>query len=566
MKKSKVICVLGMHRSGTSATARIINMLGADIGTTNNLLDSSDSNPKGHWEHEGIVKIHDEILKALGCSWDNPNPLLINTNWWMQEEIQRYKLDIINIIKNEFLRSELWIIKDPRTSILLPLWQEIFAELDIESRFVICVRNPLDVHASLNKRNGFNKYKSLKLWYTYTLSTLYYTRNTPRILLHYDELLDKPADNIKKISGLDPLLDWNQNIDAIIPFLDKKLRNNSSTLQDLIIAAERQPEVTKLYKLLINSQDGIFDPIEQKITEHLSNYKLVTPYFAKPNVSFVIYNNNNVDDMLNCVSSINLNVDVDVSTYEIIIIDGFKLKDEERMLVTEKTMNIKLSFDVSKEAFIKSYKKSPRDEEELLVLIDSRVKITEMWFTKLQRKSRKLFAVDMPIINYSNKTLSHEDGGVWSVEEIRSYPQLKDRHDLKQELHFISSLCLVVRKDHLMELLYLERMIEENVKKLTLRYAKGRPIYIWGAGDGGKRTLELTNKLGLTVEGFIDSSQAKHGQQLNNYNIFSPHSVLLIADEKPFIIIGSVYSDEIVELLNLEGYTSKDYWINEEIL
>ena len=52
----KVILVLGMHRSGTSAVTRCLNLLGAEIGSK--LLPPAEDNRSGFWEHADVVSIH----------------------------------------------------------------------------------------------------------------------------------------------------------------------------------------------------------------------------------------------------------------------------------------------------------------------------------------------------------------------------------------------------------------------------------------------------------------------------------------------------------------------------
>src|ERR1700691_3651857 len=65
------VVVLGMHRSGTSAVSRILNLLGADLGPTQDLLTEYD-NPAGHWESKSLVACTDWILAAFARSWDFP--------------------------------------------------------------------------------------------------------------------------------------------------------------------------------------------------------------------------------------------------------------------------------------------------------------------------------------------------------------------------------------------------------------------------------------------------------------------------------------------------------------
>ena len=55
------IIVLGMHRSGTSALARVLNLLGVDLGT--NLLPAAEDNETGFWEHRDLVLVNEEVLR-----------------------------------------------------------------------------------------------------------------------------------------------------------------------------------------------------------------------------------------------------------------------------------------------------------------------------------------------------------------------------------------------------------------------------------------------------------------------------------------------------------------------
>jgi Uncharacterized protein conserved in bacteria len=66
-EQPRVLLVLGMHRSGTSATTRVVNLLGANLG--NNLVQPGPDNPDGFWEHAEAVRINDALLEGLGRTW-----------------------------------------------------------------------------------------------------------------------------------------------------------------------------------------------------------------------------------------------------------------------------------------------------------------------------------------------------------------------------------------------------------------------------------------------------------------------------------------------------------------
>src|SRR4051794_4592372 len=61
------ILVLGMHRSGTSAIARMLNLCGADLGR--DLLPAKADNERGFWENKAILALNEKLLENLNLRW-----------------------------------------------------------------------------------------------------------------------------------------------------------------------------------------------------------------------------------------------------------------------------------------------------------------------------------------------------------------------------------------------------------------------------------------------------------------------------------------------------------------
>jgi len=65
------ICIAGMHRSGTSMVARLLQSCGLFLGPEEELgFDSNNGEP--HFENVRFVALNDEILRRLGGSWNSP--------------------------------------------------------------------------------------------------------------------------------------------------------------------------------------------------------------------------------------------------------------------------------------------------------------------------------------------------------------------------------------------------------------------------------------------------------------------------------------------------------------
>lgn len=180
------LIVLGMHRSGTSALAGTLSLLGIDPGPS--LMPAHGGiNPKGFWEHADIVAVHERLLAALHTSWHDERPL--PDRWWKSPTIAPFREELIDIINRDFSRSPAWILKDPRLCRLLPLWLEILAAFGAEPRFALCLRNPAEVAQSLAQRDGIPESRALLLWLRHLLEAVVWTQGYPRTIVNYEQLL-----------------------------------------------------------------------------------------------------------------------------------------------------------------------------------------------------------------------------------------------------------------------------------------------------------------------------------------------------------------------------------------
>lgn len=228
------IVVLGMHRSGTSALTGVLSLLGIDPGDS--LLPAMENvNPKGFWEHEEIVSIHDQLLAAFSSSWDDESPL--PNQWWHTSLVADFRNRIVNILRRDFSNRPTWLIKDPRMCRLLPLWQDVFRELACPPLFILALRNPVEVAHSLRKRNDLVEVESCLLWLTYMLEAEFQTRGQPRAFVNYERLLFDWRGTVADI-GQTFCLSWPVAVEDaatnVEKFLDPSLRHHdgNATLSD----------------------------------------------------------------------------------------------------------------------------------------------------------------------------------------------------------------------------------------------------------------------------------------------------------------------------------------------
>ncbi len=181
----RAIVVAGMHRSGTSAVARVLGLLGA--GLPANVAPPADDNQTGFWEPLSIVALNDALLESAGSSWDDVSRL--PPSWFRSHAAASFYGRATTLLEDEFGSAGLFVLKDPRVCRLVPFWEEVFRDAGVRTSYVVPVRSPLEVAASLKRRNGFSAGKSLLLWLRHVLDVEAATRGRSRVFLSYGELL-----------------------------------------------------------------------------------------------------------------------------------------------------------------------------------------------------------------------------------------------------------------------------------------------------------------------------------------------------------------------------------------
>ena len=156
MQKNAPIILLGMHRSGTSMIAGMLEELGLFMG------NHKDRNNEAFL----FMKLNDWLMEQNSCSWDNPRSF---SNFLENEDVRSLTTgQIHSILQSRYMMSYLgkehihkrgnpmqldfpWGWKDPRTTFTLPFWLEIFPG----ARIIHIFRNGVDVANSLKTRHEY---------------------------------------------------------------------------------------------------------------------------------------------------------------------------------------------------------------------------------------------------------------------------------------------------------------------------------------------------------------------------------------------------------------------------
>ncbi|MGC2458074.1 MAG: glycosyltransferase [Gallionellaceae bacterium] len=227
--RKQALIVLGMHRSGTSALSRVLNLCGAYL-PDNRRPAKLNNNDKGFWESEEIIQLNERLLKAMGASWRDAKFDLGDRMYLQADFIQ----DVAALLKSEYGEQPLILIKDPRICVLVRWWDEALHQAGYESRYVILLRNPLEVAASLNARENLPMEAGLTLWLRYFNGADAATRNAHRIFITFTDLIADWKHCLDRISEtLEVKLDTKGNAREIDSFLEDRLRRQRFTDESL---------------------------------------------------------------------------------------------------------------------------------------------------------------------------------------------------------------------------------------------------------------------------------------------------------------------------------------------
>ena len=230
LRANRVICALGMHRSGTSLVSRMLNLLGVYLGTDQSVSGTGKDNPKGHWEHNAIVLLNDEILDRFGGRWDEPPAL--PPSWPRDPRLEDLREKAHQLLTDDFAAEPLWGWKDPRTCLTLPFWQDLIGSV----RYVLCVRNPCAAMASLSRRDGMSSERAERLWLTHVQSSLVHTSGQPRMFVFYEDLISDWVPELRRMAAFigRPQGDEDPRVHAWVgEFIERELCHHRMSIEDL---------------------------------------------------------------------------------------------------------------------------------------------------------------------------------------------------------------------------------------------------------------------------------------------------------------------------------------------
>ncbi len=207
-------------------------------------------NPEGYFEWDEVVALQEKLLIDLDRWWPSHKGSFYLPENWLEEPLAQHAYQCLRRILLSQLNCQEGVlaIKDPRTSLLLPLWIRLTKELQIPISVILAVRNPAEVAASLISRDGevtgMNLTRAQNLWLKHNLDVLTNVPDEVRLsIIHYSDWFDNPKKQLEILL---------HNIDFLKPSEEKKTEALSCIRNELYRNSKNLPMirrgVKKLYK------------------------------------------------------------------------------------------------------------------------------------------------------------------------------------------------------------------------------------------------------------------------------------------------------------------------------
>src|SRR6266404_3535952 len=245
-----IVLVLGMHRSGTSLCSHLLSALGVDMadelpGPGKTSLEPD--NPRGHWERWEIVEFHDRIFHLFNRDYFGRfHDFALPVAWWAEPRITQIRREIVAFLEKR-MGDGYFGFKDPRMVRLMPVWHQIFNDLKLAPKIVLCLRNPAQVARSLHARDGLDLEIGEHRWLTHMVDFFRYSGDFDICTVEYERWFTDPFGNFEQLKKfLD--VPWQQSESdlglVLSGIVDPALRHDGPDHREA-----GQPLVRSLYAL-----------------------------------------------------------------------------------------------------------------------------------------------------------------------------------------------------------------------------------------------------------------------------------------------------------------------------
>lgn len=226
----RLLFLVGMHRSGTSALSAALHACGASFGR--GLLEPMEGvNDRGFWESAEVVELNEQLLSLADASWYSVTSFHVQFDWTSSRfDAERQKAE--RILRRGFGSAPLEVVKDPRFCITLPFWLALCKDIGLPTTVCVMTRAPAEVCRSLQDRDGFPIGYGMRLLRVY-LSGIAASAPPDALYASYDRLLGDPVEMLRELEKALPIVvDEEKLIAAVVSEMKHQHARPDETLHE----------------------------------------------------------------------------------------------------------------------------------------------------------------------------------------------------------------------------------------------------------------------------------------------------------------------------------------------
>jgi hypothetical protein len=205
------------------------------------------------WQDSDVTfKINRELMRLLNYPWSGDE--VVEKMRLHHHALNNFKKFAIRLVGERLARHSFWGFKDTNTTVLLPFWQSVFNEAQVEDCYVIALRNPLGCAYSNIKHSHLELEGGLLAWLKNIILAVDGSLGKKRVVVSYESLLENPLNELLRMRrDLSIYVASQQDMEEYVKYVvDKKLHHHVYSDDDLVnhAAVAALPLCLRVYYLM----------------------------------------------------------------------------------------------------------------------------------------------------------------------------------------------------------------------------------------------------------------------------------------------------------------------------
>ena len=202
--------VVGMHNSGTSLLAALLNAAAVPMGgrlLMRHSITASQRPTYDYFEDKDVVELQDAHLLRIQRHWSSFRASFPLPHRDTPERVV-FRGELRELVRKRFRWQSLWVVKDPRIGALLPDWLEVLDGLGISPRLLIVHRDPAPNIRSFSRKGQVPPLWSEALWQRTYINAVTAAVGRPAdcvYLASFQDLISSPQREAERACSF---LDW----------------------------------------------------------------------------------------------------------------------------------------------------------------------------------------------------------------------------------------------------------------------------------------------------------------------------------------------------------------------